>query len=324
MAPYLLRPWRLYLVLPVLATALFLAGMLLTRPEYTAFTSFVTEARNDARAAAGIGGLASQLGLGTGTGALSPQYTAQVLTSEAILLGAAAERVPRVEGDSVPLRALLDLGDVPRARADELALDRLRRAVRATVNPRTGIVDVQVTLRDPRAAQYTAALLVRRLNEFNVARQRGQAARRRELSEALLGDARDSLASSERALRAFLEQNRAYTGSPLLSIEYERLQRQVSTYSGLYAQLRRDFESARMDEVNTVPVITVLDPPRVPARPSNRRLAPIVLTGAAVGVLVAVLVLAARAYMWRAREERPAAFAAAVGQLPRPMARWIA
>jgi hypothetical protein len=55
-----------------------------------------------------------------------------------------------------------------------------------------------------------------------------------------------------------------------LIVEEGRLRRQVEVANEIYLTLRREFESARIDEVNDTPVITVVDaavPPRLRSWP---------------------------------------------------------
>ena len=57
--------------------------------------------------------------------------------------------------------------------------------------------------------------------------------------------------------------------SPQLAFEESRLRRQVQLRQELYVTLRREYETARIEEVNDTPVITVIDAAVVPQRKSG-------------------------------------------------------
>ncbi|HZF74008.1 MAG TPA: GNVR domain-containing protein, partial [Gemmatimonadaceae bacterium] len=77
-------------------------------------------------------------------------------------------------------------------------------------------------------------------------------------------------------------------------VEERRIRRQVETASSLYLSLRQQYENARIDEVNTTPVITVVDRAIPPRRREWPRRVPVVLGAALLGLLLGMLVGAAR------------------------------
>jgi uncharacterized protein involved in exopolysaccharide biosynthesis len=106
-------------------------------------------------------------------------------------------------------------------------------------------------------------------------------------------------------------------------VEERRVRRQVEMASDLYLSLRSEFESARIDEVNTTPVITVVDR-AVPARkPEWPRRTAIVVTAGILGVGLGILWAAARELAGNWARRRPADAAAlreALGRLRREVA----
>ena len=119
-----------------------------------------------------------------------------------------------------------------------------------SVNPRTSIVELRVTAPSPDGSALVAKQFLRVLNSFNLEKRQSQAGARRRFLAARLREVQDSLGAAEQRLQTFLEANRQFRASPALQARDDAMQRQAQTYQELYTNLRRDYESARVDEVN--------------------------------------------------------------------------
>src|SRR5256712_1476122 len=274
----LLRRWRLVAGLPLLAAILTAIVVLLLPPRYTATVTFVPEQRTPTRGggaggAAGGGGLvglAGQLGIPLGMDpSQSPRFYAEVLTSRELLSRVLVTKSPDprrpAAGDSVPLLAILRVrGGIWGAKSAADSLDRgvrkLRRRVSARVDIQTYLVYLSVTTRYPDLSAVVATRFIEYLNEFNATKRESQARARRQFVEQRILDGERELHAVEDDLRRFHERNRAWQESPELSAEEGRLHMQVNILQEVYLTLRRDYEQARIDEVNDTPVITSVDP----------------------------------------------------------------
>jgi capsule polysaccharide export protein KpsE/RkpR len=81
------------------------------------------------------------------------------------------------------------------------------------------------------------------------------------------------LRASEDRLLAFSQANRRIQDSPDLIAQRARLERDVTMQQQIYTTLAQAYEQAKIEEVRDTPVLTVITPPEVPARPDSRRLA---------------------------------------------------
>ena len=308
---WVLLPWRKYLLLPIAVAVVAVALSFLIRDRYRAAAQFYPEQRTGSAAASlgAIAGLASQLGVGN-AGGQSPQFYVQVLGSNRLLDQVLRGSVKPDGADSTSLLGyvLRDRGDAATGAAR--AMRALRSATQATVNPRTNIAEVAVVLEDPAVAVQTVGLYLRALDAFNRETRLTQAGQRRRFLEAQLGATQDSLLAAERRQRDFLAENRLYRDAPTLVFEYDRVQRRVNDFQALYATLRRDYDNARLDEVNDTPVITVIDPPRRPDRKDGPHRAIIGLGALVGGVMLSALWATLRAFLGRMKQERPGDFAA--------------
>ena len=62
-------------------------------------------------------------------------------------------------------------------------------------------------------------------------------------------------------------------GSPELALEEQRLERAVVMRQQVYTTLVQLYEQVRLDALRNTPVITVVEPPEVAARPDSRHVA---------------------------------------------------
>ncbi len=289
--------WRRLLAIPLVAALVGYAASYAVTPTYTAVTSFVAESRERQPAASGFAGIASQLGVGIGSPTNSPQFFADVLRSHGLLMTVLASKVPapgRPAGDSV---RVIDVIEEPRpdsaARLDK-ALERLTRQTAASVNPRTGIIELRVSTHYPVTSAEVARVFLRALDEFNLVKRQTQAGQRRRFAEARLHEAQDSLRRAEQGIEDFLLSNRSYRNAPTLQVDFERRQRAINTFQSLVSDYRREFETARVDEVNDTPLISIVDAASVPLRRSAPNRAAAAVGGMMLGALAAsaLLVLA--------------------------------
>lgn len=294
-----LRHPRLVLGLPLVAMALTTAAVLLIPSTYTAIVTFVPEVGTSGSLPPGLAGLASQLNISaTSQGSQSPQFYADLIQSRSILDSVVVTRYPRAHAAQTDSANLLGLygsqGSLDRQIED--AAKELRKALTVSVDTKTNVVTLKVDAPDPALAALIAQRFIAAVNSFNLGKRQSQARMRREFLERRTMEAAESLHMAEERLRDFYLRNRQWRDSPALMFQEGRFQRQVSVAQEVYLVLRRQLETARIDEVNDVPVITVIDGPKA----STRRTAP----RRALDVAVSLLGSLAVVLFWAARRER--------------------
>jgi len=332
----MLSRWREAVRVTVGVVVLALLLSVVLPPLYQSQATFVTadagiqlpKGLADLATSPGISGLATQFGLGGGSDpSTSPAFYAQLLGSRELLTRLVTSRFPNprtdAPGDSADLVAIYRIKQKDRLRGIELAIKRVKREMKIGVDARTNFVAIILNMRWAQLSAAVANRSVELVSTFNREQRLSRARSRRLFLESRVTDAQGELRSAEAGLRDFYEQNRLWQSSPGLLVEERRVRRQVEMASDLYVSLRGEFESARIDEVNTTPVITVVDravPPRKPLWP--RRTA-IVLTAGILGVGLGILWAAARelAGSWaRHRPDDTAVLREALGRLRREVA----
>jgi uncharacterized protein involved in exopolysaccharide biosynthesis len=280
-------------------------------PTYTSTTTFVTAGQRDITASLGnFANFASQLGVGIPTNpSSSPQFYGDVLRSRGLMEEVLRSRMPDPRSNRSDSVALVELyakhKGTPAGRTDD-AVGSLTRESSVSVNPRTNIIELRVSSRYPTTAAFAARQFVGALNRFNLETRQSEARRRRIFVGDRLKEAQDSLARAERIQQDFLLTNRGdLRSAPTLEAQYERIQRQIQIYQDLYSNFRREFETARVDEVNDTPVITIIDTAAVPIKKSAPHRLLTAVAGAMLGILIAVAILLVQGYLERLRRHHP-------------------
>lgn len=293
----LLRNWRIVLIFPIVFVLATAAWSLTRDRTYAASASFSPQAAEGPGAAGGAAALAQQFGLNLGgtQARASPQFFAYLLRSRALLRQAveAEYELPADDG-GIWRGSLVEYWDLhaaggplpPWLRATELLQGRLA----TNVTRETGVVQLTVTADHPILAEQIAGRLLELLNQFNLQARQRLAQQESEFIEGRLEEARAELNEAERAIQAFLQQNREYRNSPALILQHDRLERQIAMRQELYTSLLRSQEQARIDVVRDIPLLTVIEHPEGAAKPRGRQTVERVLLAGVLGLLLGIFV----------------------------------
>jgi uncharacterized protein involved in exopolysaccharide biosynthesis len=272
----ILRRRRIAFGVPILALVLMLASWALTAglerwrrppPVYTATTTFDLESSTAPSGSnTSLGGLAAQLGLAPQQSG-PPPYE-RLLRSRALLIPVTQMRftIPTASGPrNGSIAQLFGLQARTGEQLREKAINTVRGAVKVG-SDRAGTPALMVTTPWAPLSIQLADSLVARLNEFNTERQQSKVSRERRFTEARLEEKRVELRAAEARVQSFLEQNRDYRNSPMLTFQFDRLNRELQLKQSLYNTLAAAVENARIDEVRNSPVVSVIEPAYVPPK----------------------------------------------------------
>ena len=271
----------------VLAVAPLVFSASLGRREYSSEALLTTSARRNSS----LSGLAAQFGIAVpgSDPTQSPAFFVDVLKSHAMLSALAATTYPTRSGDSTTLSDHFRI----KGNRSDLRLSKTREALRdritVTSAQRSGIITLTATDRDPRVAQAILSRAIALLGEANIASRRTQASAERRFTEAQLTDARLALRRAEDDQRVFLQRNRDYRVSPMLTLEHDRLIREVGMRQQVFTMLAEAFEQAKIEEVRDTPVLTVVQSPYLPEAPKPLRFFLRFAIAAALGLGLGVL-----------------------------------
>jgi uncharacterized protein involved in exopolysaccharide biosynthesis len=302
-----------------------------SRPIYMGSASFVPQGSDAGRS--GLANLAGQFGVGfpAVNQSSSPDFYSELLKSR-VLLAQIARDTFVVQEQSGRRVAFLDLFEIkqgpPKLREDQ-GETLLRRIVSSRVVKTTGVVEVSVETPWPSVSLAIITDLVDGVTNYNQRTRQGQAAAERKFIEGRLTMASADLREAEDRLERFLKMNRQIGNSPELAFDRERIQRDVTLKQQVFTSLTQAHEDARIREVRDTPVITLFEPPSVPALPEPRGRVKRVLLGVLLGGIVGAALVFMSNIMARHRSAGDADAAEFVGTLDeirgdifRPV-RWV-
>lgn len=291
--------WLILLLPAVFGVAGLVRAELATR-KYLATAKFAPQ---DAPAAgAGLGQLASQLGVGVGrVGTNSPQFYADLVFSREILRRLVRTELERpstgFKGD------LIAYYHVAGATDDE-KVERAVRAIRGNLSStadRNNVVNVELSMDAPELALTLMHRLLELVNEFNVHRRQTQARAEREFVQQRVLTAKTDLNAAEDAVAEFFRRNRVSL-APDLQAQGQRLGREVALRQALYMQLSQSLETSRIEEVRATSLITVLERPDGFVVPQAKRALQKGILAAVLGLVIAIILAYIRDAAGRSRE----------------------
>jgi uncharacterized protein involved in exopolysaccharide biosynthesis len=290
----LIRRWKL-----IAGTALAIALpaaliLLLQHPTFTGRITFTPETPTTPSGGGiqALAGVANQLGLNlTPTSSVSPDFFVKLSSSTEVLRSALLTEFPDPLHPGRRPKALLDIletkGKTPEERLQRGVI-QLRKQLAATADKVTGIVAIDVDMRQPELAAAVANRLVQLLNQFNLERRQSQSREQRRFTGERLAEAEKDLRAAEQVQLAFLQRNRDYSSSPLLNFEANRLARDVQVKQALFLTLSNAHTEARIAEVRDTPVLTVIDSAIPPFRRSRPKRTLGVLLALSAGTLLGI------------------------------------
>jgi uncharacterized protein involved in exopolysaccharide biosynthesis len=287
----LVARWRPLALIALASGVVGLAIGFILPPRFTATTRFTAQTAEGGGLGSSLAALAGRFGLNVdprGAGGMTPQFYADVLLTREILEPVLTARYARRDAaDSVILTDFLRARrGTPRQRI-ETGRKKLARRVRVAV-ARSGLVTVDVTLKDPVVAAGVANRLLDELNRLTVERLQFQSRQQRIFAEARLQSAQVELREAEDAEAQFIERNRSFQQSATLRAAMARLQRATQIKQEIVSTLARSYEEARVQEVRDMPALTTIEIAVPPARKSWPRRSVAALLGAVVALAVAV------------------------------------
>ncbi|HEX5577950.1 MAG TPA: hypothetical protein VFX40_06200 [Gemmatimonadaceae bacterium] len=253
------------------------------------YTSTAVFMPKGARGQSQLGGLAAQFGINLGGDAQGSQLYTDMLKTKALLWPVAQQTytVTRDSGTvSGDLIRIFNIKDPRPAARRQKVITRLQMAVKPTLNNKTGVINVNVTTGNPELSLQIARNVLDQVNAYNLRTRQEQAAAERGFVERQLAEKRAELRAAESVLASFLERNKMFRASPQLTLEYERLDREVNMRQNIYSSLSAAFEQARIEELRDLPVITVIEAPELPLEPNARGGVRKTLLGLIIGLVL--------------------------------------
>lgn len=307
--------WRMVLAVAVGSMVLGLAASVIIPPVYRSKASFIANSSSTSKlqgalgGTSGLGGIISQLGGSVGGDpSESPNFYVHLLSSRELLTRLLVSEFPNprtdAPNDSATLLSILRIRNSDPQRQMELGVKQMTDAMTTGMDAKTNLVWFSVDARWAELSSGIANRLIDLVSTFDREIRVSRAKSLRLFLQMRHDSAQTALRQAEENQRIFYERNRGFVGgSPALKFEEQRITREVDLASDLYVSLDRQLEVARIDEINNAALITVVDSAVVPRKALWPRYWVTLLSAAAVGLLIGLLLAGSAAILadWRTR-----------------------
>jgi uncharacterized protein involved in exopolysaccharide biosynthesis len=242
-------------------------------PKYYRSTVIILPETNQSKLS-GLSNLASLAGVNVG-GEVSPsKLYPTIVTSEAVLKNVIYQKY-RTQSfpDSADLFKIWDVNDENPLLAYEKTIKALGDGLEVSLDTKTSVLTISILTKEPQLSADVVNTIAQELDVFVRTKRTTNASEQRKWIEGRLKEVKSDLEKSENALRDFRENNRRIVDSPQLMLEQERFIREVQINATVYAELKKQYELTKIEEIKNIPIVNVMDagrPAAMKEKPKRR------------------------------------------------------
>ena len=156
-----------------------------------------------------------------------------------------------------------------------------------STDPETGILSISIAMQDPvMAAEITQSFVVHLRERVRTIRTE-KARQDLEFVETRFHEVEEQFRQAQERLAAFEDRNQNIT-SARLQTERNRLRREVQFKADLYSELQTQVTQAEINLQRSQPVVTVVEAPIVPLKPSAPRRLVILVVSTFFGLIIGI------------------------------------
>lgn len=158
--------------------------------------------------------------------------------------------------------------------------------VNASIDKRSGVIAVGVTMQDPVISAVVADSIVHKLGEYIIRYRTDKARQDMDYAQKTFDEAKDSYYLAQRKYADFVDRNKNII-KQAVQIEEDRLRNEMNLTYGVYNATAQQLETAKMKVQEQTPCITVIEPASVPIYQSKPRKSVILIGFMFVGAVCA-------------------------------------
>ena len=251
--------------------------------------------------------LGSGVSMNEGTDALNASLSADIVSSTPFLLELSTMKIPALEGETMILNVYLDeesspwwsyviglpgmviggvkslfteeesesvpsdkanLGTIELSKKESEKIEALKKKILASVDKKTSMTTVSVTLQNPKVAAVVADSVVRKLQEYIIDYRTTKAKEDCLYLERLFKERQQEYYDAQKKYADYMD---SHDNIILQSVraEQERLQNDMSLAYQVYSQVANQLQVARAKVQEEKPVFAVVEPAVIPLYPSG-------------------------------------------------------
>jgi len=293
---------KIIIIIPIIMILFTFIKIQFFDPAYYVSWATILIPENKSGNMSGIQGIASQFGVNipqstSGNDLSNPSLLPDFLRSRTF-----AEKIINKEfyvskyGKKLSLLAILTgenkSSNQPKEEILVEAIDALRGMIVFEENPTSNFSILTVSATEPILAKELADQIILELESMNRSYKNQSVKEKISFINERINSVNTALDNSEQNLKNFNERNRQIS-SPALSLEQERLLREVDVQKAVYLTLKQQLELAKIEGVQSASVIQILDQPQISTKPVGKKLFSSITVsaflGAAIGLFFAFL-----------------------------------
>ena len=255
----------------------------------------------------GISGLASQFGVNIPMGgSTSADLSSPSLYPELLKSRTFAEKILFKEffikkyNKKIKLINILNTINTPsKIGQDTLmvwALEKLNDILFYDKDPLSVFTTIKISVFEPEFAKELADVVLLELEKLNRFFKSQTTNEKVKFIKDRINSVKIELGLSEKKLKEFNEKNRQIS-SPALELAQERLTRDMEVQRGIYLTLKQQLELAKIEQIQEVSIVQVLDRPVVPLYPSNKNIILTLILSGILGIGLAFILAFTRSYL---------------------------
>lgn len=251
--------------------------------------------------------LGSGMAINEGTDALNASLSADIVSSTPFLLELSTMKIPALEGETMTLNVYLDeesspwwsyviglpgmviggvkslfteeeselvpsdkanLGTIELSKKESKKIESLKKKILASVDKKTSMTTVSVTLQNPKVAAVVADSVVRKLQEYIIDYRTSKAKEDCLYLERLFKERQQEYYDAQKKYADYMD---SHDNIILQSVraEQERLRNDMSLAYQVYSQVANQLQVARAKVQEEKPVFAVVEPAVIPLYPSG-------------------------------------------------------
>ena len=235
----------------------------ISKPYYESTITILPDYGNKSSLLGQFGDLASLAGVKVGEAASAEIYQNLILSESVLSPVIYGKYKTKKFSDSVDLINYFEIeaeGSIPpelknrrlfQKCFDNLVKDRLIIDVERI----TKILTITVVMPESKMSADVANRIAQSLDEYVRTKKKSYVIEQRQYIQKRMAQVHDSLSLAEERLKNFREQNRVMNQSPALTMVMGRLMREVEIKQTVFAELNKQYEIAKIDEVRDMPII---------------------------------------------------------------------
>jgi uncharacterized protein involved in exopolysaccharide biosynthesis len=213
-------------------------------------------------------------GAGSGVDLSSTSIFPELIKSRRFLSRVLDEKFYTNEfGKKLTLLSILNKGEEIPPSGKEYAITQTMGAFQGMIKLESDLQSafsiITVTASEGLLAKELVNVILLELESLNRFFKRQTVNQKIDFIQSRISSVEQDLIKSEQNLKLFHEKNRQIS-SPDLQLQLDRFMREVETQKGVYLTLKQQYELAKIEEVQEISILQVLDEPQIPIGPYNK------------------------------------------------------